>query len=148
MLLCCTLLLGALSGCSEGVKDISVTSFELKSLSPRGLHGLDAVVALGLHNPVMAFRIEDLQGYIKLKGAPVLFLSADDVLVDRKCDKVYEIPVNASLADGASLLTLLEVIADKNIDNYTVGVTLKIALKNGVGPTLAFDDIPLGKLIN
>ena len=63
----------SIEGC-EGVskiKDIKVTSCGVENYSLKGLRSLDAVLAIGIDNPAMAFTVTGLSGILKYMGEEV-----------------------------------------------------------------------------
>ena len=141
------LCLPALAGCSS-VKDIEVTSCSIMSLSPSGLKALDAVLALGIKNPIMAFRIENLSGEIKRGEGGFATFSAGDLPVQRKCERVYPLSCSGSIDRSVSLMDLLKLAASKDFTDFTVNLNVKIKLKCGIGTTLHFKDIKVTDLMS
>ena len=70
------LFFGSCSGISK-IKDIKVTSCGVESYSLKGLRSIDAVLAIGIDNPAMAFTVTDLSGILKYNGEDVAFYTAD-----------------------------------------------------------------------
>ena len=56
-----------LAGCGK-IKDISITSCDIVSISPSGLRSLNGVFLVGIHNPVFKFAVSDIQGTVYHKG--------------------------------------------------------------------------------
>lgn len=141
------LCLPVLAGCA-GVKDIKVTSCSIMSISPNGLKALDAVLALGIDNPIMAFRIENLSGEIKRSESGFATFSAGDLPVQRKCEKVYPLSCSGSIDRSVSLIDLLKLAASQDFSEFTVNLNVKIKLKCGIGATLHFKDIKVTDLMD
>ena len=137
-----------LSGGCSGVRGISVTSCEIVSVIPQGLTSLEALIKVGIHNPSMAFEVIDLKGVAKMKGQPALILSADQIIVAAKSDKVYRIPLEGEMAEGFNPFQLLQLINNQaDLKDVTIDVTGKVALRGGVGKKIDLKDIPLNNLI-
>ena len=136
------------SGCSK-IKEISVTSFELVSVTPKGLTELDALVKIGIHNPAVPFELTDAVGTLKIGGSPCLSLSADQLIVSGNMDKVYSLPIHGVLAEGFNPFQLLTLLKGDSIDleNVTADVDARISLRGGVGKNLELKDIKLSKLL-
>lgn len=135
------------TGCKK-VKEISVTSFEIVSVTPSGLSDLDALIKLGIHNPAVPFEVTDATGTLKIAGKPSLSLSTDQLIVAGNSDKVYSIPIKGKIAEGFNPFELLKLINGSSLDleQLTVDVNGKIALRGGVGKKLDLKDIKLNKL--
>ena len=128
------------------VRDIRVTSCGVESYSMKGLRSVNAVLALGIDNPAMAFRITELNGILKYKGEDFAFYTADTVSVDAKCCKVYDLPCTATLKEGISLLHFMQIAGKGSLEGFTTDVEAKVKLRNGAGKTLRFKDLDLQKM--
>lgn len=135
------------AGCGSSVNDIEVTTFNIISITPRGATELYATVELGIRNPMMAFTLQDMEGTIKMDGQPCIRLTADQLIVDGKSDKVYVIPVKGKLMDGFNPWQLLDVLKDYDFSKLTVDVSARVSLKSGVGKDVAIKDVSLEKLL-
>lgn len=147
IILAFVVMLFGISSC-KSYKDISVTSCNLVSVTPNGFKSISAVIALGIDNPIIGFRIDNLSGTIKFKGEPFLLLSAGDIAIDGRANKVYDINVAGSLVEGFNLLQLLSIAVTRNLDDLTLDMTVRPALKTGIGKTLNFRDVPVKSLID
>ena len=137
----------AFSGCND-IKQIKVTSFEVVSITPKGLNEIDALVKVGFHNPAMAFELTDAVGIAKVKGMPCLQVGADQLIVAGKCDKTYSIPVHGELAQGFNPFQLLQLLSNQmGADDLTLDVSAKVALRGGIGKKIDLKDIPLSKFM-
>lgn len=142
-------LLAAMFACSCGVrkyKDIKITSFAVESVTPSGLKSLDALVEVGIDNPAPAFNIMNLEAEIFRDSVHLAHFSAENVAVEGKCDRLYKIPVSGQIDPAVTLLNLMLLARDFKSEEYSVSVKAK-AMIAGIGKELAFDDIPLERLI-
>ena len=149
-----SVILPLLSSCAgKGIKDIKVNSFELLSLTPKGLRDIDALVKVDVHNPSVSFELTDLSGLLKLKGKDVLTLSADQLIVAGKTDKTYTIPVHGTMAEDFNPFRLLEIFnaeggdSKLKLDDVTLDLNLRPALRGGLGKKIEIKDITLSKLL-
>jgi len=141
-------LLLCLGSCNRA-EDVRVTLFEVVSITPKGMSGMDALVKVGFHNPGVAFEITDAVGAAYLKDDPCLVLTTDQIVVSARCDTVYSVPVHGRLADGFNPLQLLQLLDNQlNIDDITLSVKAKIALRGGLGKVIDLKNIPLSRLMN
>lgn len=141
------LCLPVLASCS-GVKDIKVSSCSIMSITPNGLKALNAMLALGIDNPIMAFRIEDLDGEIKRGEISFATFSAGDLPVERKCVKVYPLSCSGAIDRSVSLLDMLKIAASGDFSDFTVNLNVRIKLKCGIGAKLHFKDIKVTDLMS
>ena len=134
------------AGCSK-VKDIKINSCGLESFTPRGLRAAKAVLALEIDNPTFAFGIQNLDGVIKYKGEDFIFFKSDGIDVAKKSVRVYDLPCEASLANGVSITRLLGILSG-SAEGFTADINAKVLLKNGVGKTLKFKDLNIQEMIS
>ena len=146
LLLCLSLLL---AGCKDrGFQDIAVTSVRLVSIIPEGLTGVSAELEVGIHNPTLAFRVEDLTGAAKFQGQEALLLSAEPLDVAARCDSLYLIPLRGRVGGDFNPLRLLRLLGgDADIDDITFDIRGRASLRSGLGKNIEMLDIPLSSLL-
>jgi len=127
------------------VKDIKIDSFDVKYITPTSARSLDAVLLVGIHNPSTNIIISGLEGTVKYAGREIAVVQAGTIPLEKKSDKVYEIPCTASLVDGVSLLTLFPIFAMQSPQDLSADVRLRVALKSGAGTDLVFNDLTIAK---
>ena len=98
MLLAVMCVAAASCGVSK-VKDIKINSFDVKYVTPTSARSLDAVLLVGIHNPAMKIIISGLEGTIKYGDREIAVVQAGTIPLEKKSDKVYEVPCTASLVD-------------------------------------------------
>ena len=134
------LVLTALSACSR-VKDIKITSCGVESFTPKGLRSVDAVLALGIDNPSIAYHEA---GRVVIPGEE-LGIYTPTRAIDRKAG--YDLPCSATLSDNVSLPRILSLMRKGNLEGFTTDIVAKVRLRRGVGTTLKFKDIDLQQLM-
>lgn len=146
LVLCCLLL----AGCKGGsFKDITVTSARIISIVPEGLTGLSALVEVEIHNPAPAFEVTNLEGLARYRGQDAVTVTADQLIIAGRTDKVYRIPVRGRIAEGFNPFQLLRLISSEgSYDDVTFDVSGKVALRGGLGKNIELKDIPLTSLLN
>ena len=127
------------------VKDISISSFDVKYITPTSARSLDAVLLVGIHNPATNIEISGLEGTVKYSGREIAVVQAGTIPLEKKSDKVYEVPCTASLVDGVSLLSLFPIFAMQNAQDLSADVHLHVVLKGGAGTDLVFNDLTIAK---
>ena len=137
----------ALSFSCASYKDISVTSCEVASLSPNGLRAVDAVLSVGVHNPTVAFTLSDIAGTVRQGENVIATCYGGPVSVDRKSDKVYDLPCTLTLDDSLSLFQVLSLIQKRDFSDFTVDVSGWVTLRNGLRKKLEFNDVPVSSLL-
>lgn len=137
-----------LCGCAKTYKDIKVTSFDLVSVSPRGLTKVDVMIDLGLDNPIVGFEVFDACGVVKLDGEPALTVTSDQLVVAGHASKVYRIPLQGEIASGFNPLGLLSLAKEMDLSRFTADISAKVSLRGGVGKKIDMKDVPLGELLD
>ncbi|MGM9762256.1 MAG: hypothetical protein ACI3Y1_07150 [Candidatus Cryptobacteroides sp.] len=136
-----------LTSCGKGVKDIALTSFRLVSVSPHGLSGVTMLVEVGVDNPTVGFEITDVNAVLKLDSVPALLLTADQLMVEGRAQKLYTIPLKGQIAEGFNPFQLLRLISDDSVmSRLTADVSARAALRGGLGKNIEMKDIKLDSL--
>lgn len=136
-----------LTSCGKGVKDIALTSFRLVSVSPQGLSGVTMLVEVGVDNPTVGFEITDVNAVLKLDSVPALLLTADQLMVEGRAQKLYTIPLKGQIAEGFNPFQLLRLISDDSVmSRLTADVSARAALRGGLGKNIEMKDIKLDSL--
>ena len=138
-----------LAGCKgRSIKDIKVNSARIVSVTPEGLSGLTALVEVDLHNPTVAFELMDITGVARYKGQDALKVTADQLIVAGHTDKVYRIPVQGEIVEGFNPLLLVRLISTEGtLDDITISIKGKVALRGGIGKNIELKNIPLSTLM-
>jgi hypothetical protein len=142
------LVLVVLSVACNKFKEIDVTSCEVASLTPKGFRSVDAVLAVGVHNPTVSFTLSDVTGSIRNGELTIATFTGGPVTVAKKCDDVYELPCTLMLEEGLSLFEIINLIKTMNFGGYTIDVSGEVSLANGLKKKLKYTDIPLDSLLD
>ncbi len=139
-----------LSGCQgRSLKDIKVTSARIVSIVPEGLTDLSALVEVGVHNPSVALEITDMIGMARFEDMDMLSVSADQLLVEGRSDKLYQVPLKGHIEEGFNPFRLLRLLGtESSLDDITVSFKARVALRGGIGKNIEMEDIPLSNLLN
>ncbi len=116
------------TACS-GVKDIRMTSVNVKSLDINGFRGVTAGIALGIHNPSgRDLSITDIEGTVYLDGQVLGNFSADTLIVRRKTSDIHDLEVKASFdrsADTGKIFSSF-LFSGFDPDDCTCDISFKI----------------------
>lgn len=134
-----------LAGCGK-IKDISITSCDIVSISPSGLRSLNGVFLVGIHNPVFKFAVSDIQGTVYHKGTAIIDFTANGFEVQKKSDDKHRISGIAELRPEISLLSALALLKDLNADSYTVDVSARVKAE-GIKMTISRKGMPLSSFM-
>ena len=70
-------------------------------------------------------------------------------MVEGHSEKQYDIPVKGRLADGFNPFQLLKLLSNEaDIEDMTLSISARPALRGGVGKVVEINDMPLKKLID
>jgi len=149
ILILATVLALCLTGCGsvERIRNIRVTSWAVESVSPTGLRGLTADLAVGVENPAMQFTLEDIEGVLYYKGTEFVHYTADPVTVRRKSTAVYPLHCKAILGGEYSVLSVLGMARNYDLADFTTDIHARVRLRGGASKSFDFKDIPIKDLI-
>ena len=135
--------------CCKSFQDIKVTSLDLVELSPRGLSAIDAILEVGVDNPTVQVTLTQMDATVKMDGAPCLHVTADDVTLDPRSQKVYSLIVHGSIDGNFNPFQLLTLLGQPNfLEPMTADVRFRGVLKSGLGKDFEYTDIPLKDLLD
>lgn len=136
-----------LGSCAK-VKQVDVTSFELDSVTPRGLRALTLTMSVGVHNPVNEITLSEISGEAVLSGKVIGNVAVDPVVLTARKDTSYTVKADLTLAEGVSVFEVLALAKDRSaIENGTANVYAKAKLKGGPSKKIKMEDVPLKKLL-
>lgn len=136
-----------LAGCGiSRIGQIEVTSVGIKYVVPTSTKSVDTKLRLGIYNPSVNFTVSDVEGTVKYHGEDFGYLTAGRIDVEKNCEKVYDLPCTATLADQVSLLDVAKLGLKGSLEGLTADLKLHVKMKNGPGATLKFKDLDLTTL--
>jgi len=130
-----------LSSCNK-IKNIKMTGCSLESVTPVGLKGLKAQLAVGVENPAMQFTASDINGIVYYQDSALVYYTADPITVKKHCTAVYPVTCSGKVADNVSGLKILSLMTNSKLDDYTVDINVKLTLK-GVSKGIHIKKKPL-----
>lgn len=133
-------------GCSR-VRDIKVTSCKLISVSPSGLKSMEGILEVGVDNPSVKFRLDDIEGKIYRNGEILAYITADPVEIAGRTRALYDVKGKAAIAPGVSVLTLLGMVRGVDPKEFTIDISAKVKAR-GIGKTVERKGIPLTDLMD
>ena len=137
-----------LLGSCVKVKQVGVTSFELDSVTPRGLRALTLTMSVGVHNPAKEITLSEISGEAVVSGKVIGNVAVAPVVLTARKDSSYTVKADLTLAEGVSVFEVLALAKDKSaIENGTANVYAKAKLKGGPSKKIKMEDVPLKKLL-
>ena len=135
-----------LGSCAK-VKQLGVTSFELDSVTPRGLRALTLTMSVGVHNPAKEITLSEISGEAVVSGKVIGNVAVAPVVLTARKDSTYKVKADVTLAEGVSVLEVLALAKNKSaIENGTANIYAKAKLKGGPSKKIKMEDVPLKKL--
>lgn len=136
-----------LGSCAK-VKQVGVTSFELDSITPKGLRALTVKMSVGVHNPANEITLSEISGEAVVSGKVIGNVAVAPVVLTARKDSSYTVKADLTLAEGVSVFEVLALAKDKSaIENGTANVYAKAKLKGGPSKKIKMEDVPLKKLL-
>ena len=135
-----------LGSCAK-VKQLGVTSFELDSITPKGLRALTVKMSVGVHNPAKEITLSEISGEAVVSGKVIGNVAVAPVVLTARKDSTYKVKADVTLAEGVSVLEVLALAKNKSaIENGTANIYAKAKLKGGPSKKIKMEDVPLKKL--
>ena len=135
-----------LGSCAK-VKQVGVTSFELDSITPKGLRALTVKMSVGVHNPANEITLSEISGEAVVSGKVIGNVAVAPVVLTARKDSSYTVKADLTLAEGVSVFEVLALAKDKSaIENGTANIYAKAKLKGGPSKKIKMEDVPLKKL--
>lgn len=135
-----------LGSCAK-VKQVGVTSFELDSVTPKGLRALTVKMSVGVHNPANEITLSEISGEAVVSGKVIGNVAMAPVVLTARKDSTYKVKADVTLAEGVSVLEVLALAKNKSaIENGTANIYAKAKLKGGPSKKIKMEDVPLKKL--
>ena len=134
------------SGC-KNIKDITVTSVKVESISPQGLKGLNVYLAVGIDNPAMQISFEDVHGVLRHSGKVIGRMAMDPFVLQGRSAEIYHLKAFLTLGEDATLRDLILLTDVDRLYECVVDVSATPRLKSGLGAPVTIKDIPLKKLL-
>ena len=135
-----------LGSCAK-VKQVGVTSFELDSITPKGLRALTVKMSVGVHNPANEITLSEISGEAVVSGKVIGNVAIAPVVLTARKDSTYKVKADVTLAEGVSVLEVLALAKNKSaIENGTANIYAKAKLKGGPSKKIKMEDVPLKKL--
>lgn len=143
--LICLLLAAA---CCRGIKDIELNSVRLASVSLHGFSSADLTLELGIDNPAKKVEIKDFVANVRDGEDVILTLESEYLLIEAAQDKLYSVPVRASLAEGAEAMRLIRLLgSQEELEGLVADVEAKLSYNGGFTRTVRQKDLSVKELV-
>ncbi len=126
-------------------RKVNVRGAEFEYFSPSGLRSASWCVKVSVDNGTKEFTISDMEGKVYNSGTAVGTITAADVVVG-KGFATYSLRGDVTIDKGVSILDILSLIGDFDIDKLTADLTLRVKAKGGSAQKIKLKNIPVKNL--
>lgn len=137
----------SLTGCVN-VNRLQVTSFHIDSVTPDGFRSVSATASATVANGSVGFSVYDIYGTVKRQGQELGVFSVEPFSVKPRSSGKYSVSGELSLAQGISLMEMIAVVKELDIDDFTVDISLKVKARGGAPQKLQLKDVPARHIID
>lgn len=134
-----------LQGCAR-FRDIRIVSCGVESVSMQGLRSVEAILSVGVDNPAAALELSGIEGTLNMGDDVLGTFSAGNFSIDRKTVSECQVPVSFTLDRQVSLLSLLPLVRELDPDSFSVDMSLRVKVKNGVSRKIRLENVPVSYL--
>ena len=120
-------LLSSTSCTSSFRKKVHIQSYGVKYVVPTSARTADIVMKVGVENETVGFSVTDIHGTIKLDEEDIATFTAQDVALKGKTTEVYEVPVQAELCEGVSIIRILLMAGLGETDGLSADIDARVA---------------------
>lgn len=128
LLLACLAVTLLSSSCASSFrKKVHIQSYGVKYVVPTSARSADIVMKVGIENETVGFSVTDIHGVIKMDEEDIATFTAQDVALKGKTTEVYEVPVQAELCDGVSIIRILLMAGLGDTEGLTADIDARVA---------------------
>lgn len=126
---------------------VEVSSFHIDSITPSGFRSVSATASAMVSNRSAEFSVYDIYGVVRSKGHVFGDFSIEPFTVKARTDGKYSVNGSLSLGQNVSMMDILSIARDLDINDFTVDISLKIKPKGGAVRRVEMKDLPAGRVI-
>ena len=120
-------ILSSTSCASSFRKKVHIQSYGVKYVVPTSARSADIVLKVGVENETVGFSVTDIHGVIKMDEESIATFTAQDVALKGKTTEVYEVPVQAELCEGVSIIRILLMAGMGETDGLSADIDARVA---------------------
>lgn len=143
MMICCT-------GCTslKDIRNIRIESFNIKSLSIKGLDSVEAIASVSVDNPAKDISVSGIDGTLYKSGKNLgTFTIAPFEIGGRGLDTAT-VSCSLKLSPDLSPLALMSLARDFDISDCTMDVNARARIGKSPWKKFELKDIPVKNIIN
>ena len=133
------------SSCASSFrKKVHIQSYGVKYVVPTSVRSADVMLQVGVENETVGFSVTDIHGVIKMDQDSIATFTAQDVALKGKSTEVYDVPVQAELCEGVSIIRILLMVGAGETEGLSADVDARVA-KAGISKRFSVRDKKINK---
>lgn len=133
------------SSCASSFrKKVHIQSYGVKYVVPTSARSADVMLQVGVENETVGFSVTDIHGVIKMDQDSIATFTAQDVALKGKSTEVYDVPVQAELCEGVSIIRILLMVGAGETEGLSADVNARVA-KAGISKRFSVRDKKINK---
>lgn len=133
------------SSCASSFrKKVHIQSYGVKYVVPTSARSADVMLQVGVENETVGFSVTDIHGVIKMDQDSIATFTAQDVALKGKSTEVYDVPVQAELCEGVSIIRILLMVGAGKTEGLSADVDARVA-KAGISKRFSVRDKKINK---
>ena len=133
------------SSCASSFrKKVHIQSYGVKYVVPTSARTADVMLQVGVENETVGFSVTDIHGVIKMDQDSIAAFTAQDVALKGKSTEVYDVPVQAELCEGVSIIRILLMVGAGETEGLSADVDARVA-KAGISKRFSVRDKKINK---
>ena len=134
------------SSCASSFrKKVHIQSYGVKYVVPTSARTADVMLQVGVENETVGFSVTDIHGVIKMDQDSIATFTAQDVALKGKSTEVYDVPVQAELCEGVSIIRILLMVGAGETEGLSADVDARVA-KAGISKRFSVRDKKINKI--
>lgn len=133
------------SSCASSFrKKVHIQSYGVKYVVPTSARSADVMLQVGVENETVGFSVTDIHGVIKMDQDSIATFTAQDVALKGKSTEVYDVPVQAELCEGVSIIRILLMVGAGETEGLSADIDARVA-KAGISKKFSVKDKKINK---
>ena len=133
------------SSCASSFrKKVHIQSYGVKYVVPTSARTADVMLQVGVENETVGFSVTDIHGVIKMDQDSIATFTAEDIALKGKSTEVYDVPVQAELCEGVSIIRILLMVGAGETEGLSADIDARV-VKAGIPKSFSVRDKKINK---
>ncbi len=133
------------SSCASSFRNkVHIQSYGVKYVVPTSARTADVMLQVGVENKTVGFSVRDIHGVIKMDQDSIATFTAEDIALKGKSTEVYDVPVQAELCEGVSIIRILLMVGAGETEGLSADVDARV-VKAGIPKRFSVRDKKINK---